>query len=178
MKPLIIEGRVFLIERNGKLIEDIDTDQIYHNKYLHITDPQEMGRYAFSNLEGYKDIGERIKRGDILIVGANFGAGSSRQHAVSCFISLGISLILGVSFGAIYKRNAINSGLPILVCPVLEKCVEEGKIKSGDIIEVNLETGEVKNKTQNNFFRCYPMGKVEKDIYLAGDLFKYGRNLS
>jgi 3-isopropylmalate/(R)-2-methylmalate dehydratase small subunit len=175
MKPLVIEGRAFLIEKNGKLIEDIDTDQIYHNKYLHITDPEEMGKYAFSNLEGYKDARERIKRGDILVVGANFGAGSSRQHAVSCFISLGVSLILGVSFGAIYKRNAINSGLPILTCPELDEYIEEGKIKTGDKLEVNLMTGEIRNKTQKITFKCHPMGKVQREIYLAGNLFKYGK---
>ena len=89
----LIKGRVWKIERDNKLIDDIDTDMIYHNKYLHIVDKNEMAKYAFSNLDGWKDFPMKARKGDLLIVGENFGCGSSRQHAVDCFISLGIALL-------------------------------------------------------------------------------------
>ncbi|MFO8034052.1 MAG: 3-isopropylmalate dehydratase, partial [Candidatus Bipolaricaulota bacterium] len=118
MREVALCGRPVLItDVGGQLIDDIDTDQIYHNAHLAVTDPQEMAQYAFGNLEGWHDFPQRAKPGDILFVGENFGAGSSRQHAVDCFIALGISAIVGRSFGAIYRRNAINSGLPLLTLP-------------------------------------------------------------
>ncbi|MFQ6084056.1 MAG: 3-isopropylmalate dehydratase, partial [Candidatus Aminicenantia bacterium] len=94
---------------------------------------------------------------------------------VDCFISLGISLIIAQSFGAIYKRNAINSGLPILSFPELEVYINQKKLETGDIIEVNLLSGEIKNVTKGINLRAKPMGQVQLDIYRAGNLFKYGR---
>ena len=166
----MIKGRVWKIEREGKLIDDIDTDMIYHNKYLHIIDKKEMGKYAFSNLEGWKEFPKKAKRGDILIVGENFGCGSSRQHAVDCFISLGIKAIIGKSFGAIYKRNAINSGLPIFEC----KDIDKADIRTGDIIEIDIETGEI-FKNGIKVAKANPMSKIQLAIYKAGNLFKYAK---
>lgn len=118
MKPRMLKGRVWMVtDEKGNRIDNIDTDMIFHNKYLYITDIKEMGKYAFSNLDGWEDFPQKAKSGDILVVGRNFGAGSSRQQAVDCFIALGISLIIGESFGAIYKRNVINSGLPLIEAP-------------------------------------------------------------
>ncbi|MFQ6618076.1 MAG: 3-isopropylmalate dehydratase small subunit 2, partial [Fidelibacterota bacterium] len=112
-KLTLIEGKAWLIrDERGVFIDDIDTDQIYHNTHLAVTEIERMGQFAFGNLKGWENFPSLSERGDILIVGKNFGSGSSRQHAVDCFKSLGISLIIGQSFGAIYKRNAINSGLP------------------------------------------------------------------
>ncbi|OYT61195.1 3-isopropylmalate dehydratase [Thermoplasmatales archaeon ex4484_30] len=173
MKPLVIKGRTWVIrDKKGKRIDDIDTDMIFHNKYLHITSMEEMGKYAFGNLEGWKDFSEKARKGDILIVGKNFGCGSSRQHAVDCFIALGIQAIVGESFGAIYKRNAINSGLPLLEC----NGIFESDLKNGEVIEINLETGLIK-KNDKEVIKAKPMSKIQMDIYQAGDLFEYGKKL-
>ena len=167
-----IKGRVWKIERDGKLIDDIDTDMIYHNKYLHIVDKKEMGKYAFSNLDGWKNFPELVRNGDILIVGENFGYGSSRQHAVDCFISLGIKAIIGKSFGAIYKRNAINSGLAIFEC----KNIDKSDIKNGDIIEIDIETGKIL-KNGRQVAKAKPMSKIQLAIYKAGNLFEYAKKI-
>jgi len=168
---MLIKGRVWKIERDGKLIDDIDTDMIYHNKFLHIIDKNEMGKYAFSNLEGWKDFPEKARKGDILIVGENFGCGSSRQHAVDCFIALGIGAIIGKSFGAIYKRNAINSGLAIFEC----REIDEADIKTGDEIEIN-QNGEIR-KEGKVVAKAKPMSKIQFEIYRAGNLFEYAKKL-
>jgi 3-isopropylmalate/(R)-2-methylmalate dehydratase small subunit len=104
---------------DGELYDDIDTDMIFHNRYLHITDLAQMGQYALDNLKGWEDFAQKAQAGDILVAGKNFGAGSSRQQAVDCFRALGIGCIVAESYGAIYKRNAINSGFPIVVLPGL-----------------------------------------------------------
>ncbi|TNF42013.1 MAG: homoaconitate hydratase family protein, partial [Bacteroidetes bacterium] len=103
-RPSQIRGRVWLIER-----DNIDTDMIFHNRYLAITDIREMGQYTFDNLEGFKNNKKRAEAGDIVIAGKNFGSGSSRQQAVDCFVSLGVQAVIARSFGAIYERNAINA---------------------------------------------------------------------
>jgi 3-isopropylmalate/(R)-2-methylmalate dehydratase small subunit len=172
-----IKGKIWvLIDKNGKLIDDIDTDQIYHNAYLYITDIKEMGKYALRNLKGWEDFSKKAKAGDVIIAGKNFGAGSSRQQAVDCFISLGISLIIAQSFGAIYKRNAINSGLPILAFPDLDKNLKD--FQTSDEIEVNLLTGEIRNLTKNLKFKADPMSKVQFEIYKAGNLFNYAKKIT
>ncbi len=175
MKSNILTGRAIVIKDNeGKAIDDIDTDMIFHNKYLHITDIQEMGQFAFDNLQGWESFAKMVKPDDVLIVGKNFGAGSSRQQAVDCFQSLGIQSIIGESFGAIYKRNAINSGMPLIIAPGI---VNE-KIETGDTMEMNLETGELNNNTKNqSLSRAAPLSKVQLDIYQAGNLFEYGKQV-
>ncbi len=171
MKPRVIRGRIWMItDSEGRRIDNIDTDMIFHNRYLYITDIEEMGKYAFSNLEGWKDFPNKAKRGDILIVGKNFGAGSSRQQAVDCFMSLGISLIIGESFGAIYKRNVINSGLPLIEAPG----IFESGLKTGDVIEVNLETGEI-FRDGKLIMKANPMSKVALEIYDHGSLLNLAR---
>ena len=167
-----IEGRVWVNEKDGKLIDDIDTDMIYHNKYLHITDKNEMAKYAFSNLEGWQDFPEKAKEGDIIIAGENFGCGSSRQHAVDCFIALGIKAIVAKSFGAIYKRNAINSGLAIVEC----KDIDKAGLKNGDVIEIDLERGDIK-KDGKTIAKAKPMSPVQAAIYRAGGLFAYAKSI-
>ncbi|MBU3929049.1 MAG: 3-isopropylmalate dehydratase large subunit, partial [Bacteroidetes bacterium] len=122
-KQDVISGRVWVIKK-----DDIDTDMIFHNRYLQITDPKEMGQYIFDNLAGYEDFAKRVKPGDIVITGKNFGAGSSRQQAVDGFATLGVQAILAESFGAIYERNAINAAFPILTY----KSLEALELKDGD----------------------------------------------
>jgi len=154
------EGRAWVIKK-----DNIDTDMIFHNRYLSITDIDEMGQYTFDNLEGFKNFAKKAKAGDIVIVGKNFGCGSSRQQAVDCFKSLGISLIIAESFGSIYERNSINSAMPIIVS---EEITE--KINDTDEIHVDFLTGEIKNKTQDKIYYAKPFSKSQLEIYKRGGL--------
>ena len=179
MEKSDISGRIWvLLDQNNKLIEDIDTDQIYHNAFLHITDVSQMGQYALGNLEGFKDFSKKARPGDILIPGRNFGAGSSRQQAVGCFISLKVGLILAPSFGAIYFRNAVNSGFPVLKCRELDDLVAKNAIETGDEIKVDFRTGKGLNVSKKTHFRVEPMSTVQLDIFKAGGLFNYGKQIS
>jgi len=160
--PIKAEGRVWVI---GK--DNIDTDMIFHNRYLSITDINEMGQYTFDNLEGYENFAKEAKKGDILIVGKNFGCGSSRQQAVDCFKSLGISVIIAESFGAIYERNAINSAMPILVAADITE-----KIDDKDELSVDFTTGKIIDKAQGKTYHAKPFSKSQLEIYRKGGLLK------
>jgi 3-isopropylmalate/(R)-2-methylmalate dehydratase small subunit len=169
-REIRLKGKIWLIaDSNNNLINDIDTDMIFHNRYLAITDINEMGKYTFDNLEGWKDFAQKAAKGDIIIVGKNFGSGSSRQQAVDCFRSLGAQAILAESFGAIYKRNAINSGLPILTI----KKIDLTKLIQRNELEINLEEG----KTSSQYIELEPFSKVQMDIYQAGNLFEFGKQI-
>jgi len=176
MAGSILSGRVWvLLDRDGRLIEDIDTDQIYHNAHLHITDIAKMGEYALGNLEGWKDFPRKVRPGDLLVAGRNFGAGSSRQQAVDCFISLEIAAILSPSFGAIYFRNAINSGFPVLRCPGVKQLIDSGILETGDEVKVHFQSGEAQIVNKNVSFHIFPMSEVQYDIFRAGSLYNYGK---
>ena len=172
-RPLQITGKCHAVRtRDGKRIDDIDTDMIFHNAHLHITDPKEMGKFAFGNLPDWEDFPIKAERGDILVVGHNFGCGSSRQQAVDCFIALGIQAIIGESFGAIYKRNAINSGWPLIEVPG----IMDSGIETGDELKINLESSTVENLTKGIKYQdVKPFSSVQRDIYLAGSLFELSR---
>ena len=173
MRDTCIRGRMWvLVDPNGRLIEDIDTDQIFHNAHLHITEISQMGVYALGNLEGWKDFSQKVKPGDLLIAGRNFGAGSSRQQAVDCFLALKVSAILAPSYSAIYFRNAVNTGFPVLRSIGLEKFVADGLLRSGDEIEIDLRTGQGRNITRNVSLPIEPMSRVQNDIFQAGTLFR------
>ncbi len=133
-----------------------------------------MGQYALDNLKGWEDFANKAQPGDIVLAGKNFGAGSSRQQAVDCFRALGIGAIVAESYGAIYKRNAINSGFPIVTLPDLTRIHDQ--FKAGDQVEVDLRTGRLVLNGQATF-QGEPFSKVQMDIYQAGDLFAYGKTL-
>ncbi len=170
-----IEGNVWVIrDSDGKPIDDIDTDMIFHNKYLAITDLNEMGKYAFCNLDGWKDFPKNARKGDILIVGENFGAGSSRQQAVDCFIALGIQAIVGESFGSIYFRNCVNAGLPVLIAPKIAR----SNVQTGDKIEINLSDGKIFDITRNiELPSAKPLTDVQRQIMSAGGLLKLAQKM-
>jgi 3-isopropylmalate dehydratase small subunit len=157
----VIEGRIWLIKK-----DNIDTDMIFHNRYLAITELKEMGQYAFDNLKGFEDFSKKAKPGDIVITGKNFGSGSSRQQAVDCFISLVIKAIVAESFGAIYERNAINAAFPIVTC----KSLPEIDLQDGDHIWINLTTGKIKNKRTGKIHMAEPFSRVQFEVYERGGL--------
>ena len=161
IKETIIEGKVWLIP-----MDNIDTDMIFHNRYLAITDIREMGQYTFDNLKGFEDFSKKVQPGDIVISGKNFGCGSSRQQAVDCFSSLGIQAIIAESFGAIYERNAINAAFPVITL----KDISELKINDGDRIKIHLKTGELENLSNNKKYYAEPFSDVQFELYQNGGL--------
>lgn len=174
MRTTRVTGRLWVLtDPAGRLYDDIDTDMIFHNRYLHITDVSLMGQYALDNLEGWKDFAKKAQPGDVILAGKNFGAGSSRQQAVDCFRALKIGAVVAESFGAIYKRNAINSGLPIVSLPGLTEMA--GQFETGAEIGVDFESGEI--TVNGKKFQAQPFSQVQMDIFRAGDLFAYGKSL-
>ncbi len=157
--PTRIKGRVWVVNQ-----DNIDTDQIYHNRHLTVTDIKEMGQFAFGNLKGWGDFPKKAQPGDIIVTGENFGAGSSRQQAVDCFKSLGIALIIAKSFGAIYFRNAVNAGLAVMRADVVND------VKDGDVIEVDLVSGEIK-LPDGREIKGRPLAPAQLAIYQRGGLF-------
>ena len=160
-KITVIEGRIWLIPK-----DNIDTDMIFHNRYLAITDVNEMGQFTFDNLKGFEDFSKKAKNGDIIISGKNFGSGSSRQQAVDCFSALGIQAIIAESFGAIYERNAINAAFPIIICKELSKL----GLNNGDSIKVDLRTGQIENLKNKKIVKAEPFSDVQLDLYQKGGL--------
>ncbi|NOR35050.1 MAG: 3-isopropylmalate dehydratase large subunit [Bacteroidales bacterium] len=161
-RPTEIEGRAWFIP-----IDNIDTDMIFHNRHLSITDIEEMGQYTFGNLAGYEDFALKVKPGDIVITGKNFGSGSSRQQAVDCFISLGVQCVLAGSFGAIYERNAINAAFPI----VSSDQIASLQVEDGDVIKLHFETGAIENLNKKIRLESSPFSDVQMEIYQNNGLF-------
>jgi 3-isopropylmalate dehydratase small subunit len=158
--PTAVKGRVWLVGE-----DNIDTDMIYHNRHLAVTNIDEMGQHCFGNLSGWEDFPKNVQEGDIVITGENFGAGSSRQHAVDCFKSLGVSAVIARSFGAIYERNAINAALPIVVADLSGL-----GLKDGDVVSVDFVKGEAKNEASGAAAPVRPFSQVQLDIYKRGGL--------
>ncbi|HHS14252.1 MAG TPA: homoaconitate hydratase family protein [bacterium] len=160
-RPVRIRGRVWVVP-----VDNIDTDMIYHNRHLAVTRLEEMGQYVFGNLKGWEDFPGRAREGDIVIIlGNNFGAGSSRQQAVDCFRSLGILAIVAVSFGAIYERNAINTGFP-----VLRADLRPLKPESGETFSVDLKKGEIIREKDGSILKGEPFSHKQMELYQRGGL--------
>jgi len=160
-KPEVLTGKVWLIDE-----DNIDTDMIFHNRHLAITNLEEMGPFTFGNLKGWEDYAQKSEPGDIVITGKNFGSGSSRQQAVDCFIALKNQAILAKSFGAIYERNAINAAFPVLVYHSLD----ELNLKSRDRIQIDLRSGKVTNLENGKETTVEPFSEVQMQIYKRGGL--------
>jgi len=161
-RPTEVEGRAWYI-----LMDNIDTDMIFHNRHLSITDIREMGQHTFGNLEGYEDFSKNVNPGDIVVCGKNFGSGSSRQQAVDCFISLGVQCVLAESFGAIYERNAINAAFPIISSADITSLL----LEDGDVIRINFETGVIQNINKKINLNTTPFSEVQMEIYQNNGLF-------
>jgi 3-isopropylmalate dehydratase small subunit len=157
-----VTGRVWVIP-----MDNVDTDMIFHNRYLSITDISEMGKYTFDNLKGFENFAREARKGDIVVAGKNFGSGSSRQQAVDCFISLGIQCIIAESFGAIYERNAINAAFPIITATDLASL----GLKRGQEVTVDFEKGEILNHSNQKTLPCTPFSEVQMEIYQNNGLF-------
>lgn len=148
--------------------DDIDTDQIYHGQYLPLTDPKEMKKHAMEFVPGFESFSQEVKPGEIIVAGKNFGTGSSREHAVVCLKKNGISCVVADSFARIFYRNAINLGFPLVECPGISKMV-----KTGDELEVDISSAEVKNLSTSKSITGHPLSGLELEITEKGGLLNF-----
>lgn len=148
--------------------DDIDTDQIYHGQYLPLTDPKEMAKHAMEFVPAMESFAQKVKPGDIVIAGKNFGCGSSREHAVVCLQENGVSCVVAESFARIFYRNAVNLGFPLLECRGISKMV-----KTGNKVEVDLETGKATNLSTKKTLKGQPPSGLELEIAEKGGLLNY-----
>ena len=157
-KPTRFTGRAWIVD-----VDNVDTDMIFHNKHLAITDLALMGQHAFGNLPGWEDFPKKVQAGDIVVTGGNFGCGSSRQQAVDCFAALGVRAIVARSYGAIYERNAINAGLPVLVADL-----RPTGLTNGQEITLDLQAGTI--AWDDGSVVADPFSQVQMEIYQRGGL--------
>lgn len=172
VKPEILEGGTNMGEvwrgKAHKFGDNIDTDIIIPARYLVTTDPEELAKHCMEPIA--PDFPRRVKPGDIIVAGENFGCGSSREHAPLAIKGLGISCVIAKSFARIFYRNAFNIGLPALECP---EAVDG--IREGDELEVNMGTGTIRNLTTGETFQAMPIPPFMRDILEAGGLISYIR---
>ena len=146
--------------------DNIDTDVIIPARYLNTSNPQELAVHCMEDID--KTFVTGVKAGDIMVADNNFGCGSSREHAPVAIKASGITCVIAANFARIFYRNAINIGLPLL-----EVGDDVAKIKAGDVLSVNLETGEILNTTTNEKIQAQPLPGFIQDIARAGGLINY-----
>ncbi len=152
--------------RAWKFDNNVDTDLIIPARYLTTSDPEELAKHAMEDADP-KWI-NKMKKGDFIVAGENFGCGSSREHAPIALKAVGVSAVIARSFARIFYRNAINIGLPIL-----ESKEAARDIKGGDQIEVNLAKGEIKNLSSKMIYKAQPFPEFMQKIIKAGGLIPY-----
>ena len=171
---------IMLIEGNIHIMGDnVDTDVIIPGRYLSLTDPKEIAKRIFEGVE--PEFVKRVKPGDIIVAGRNFGSGSSREHAVIGLKALGIAAIVAKSFARIFYRNAINVGLPIFISPQLVEFLEQMEIrgvgsfiKSTDLtIRIYAESGEIEFLDRK--FKSTALPKFIQDIIASGGIIEWAR---
>ncbi|MHA2250963.1 MAG: 3-isopropylmalate dehydratase [Candidatus Kariarchaeaceae archaeon] len=154
-------------------VDDIDTDNIFHASLLTIHEPEKIKPHIFGNLKGFESFGEENHEGKILIVGKNFGKGSTRQQAVTGFLAHKFKAIISASFGPIYYSNAVNAGLLLVEVPSLS----DFTIDDGDDLEIDIENSLIKNQSKNASQACKTIPKPVIDIMEAGGLLKLGESM-
>ena len=156
----LLRGRVH------KYGADVNTDVIIPARYLNVYEPAELAQHCMEDIDC--DFVKRVKPGDIIVAGSNFGCGSSREHAPLAIKATGVSCVIASSFARIFYRNALNIGLPILEC---EEAAN--KTKAGDTLEVDLNTGKITNITRNLTFKAKPFPDFMLELIKAGGLIEY-----
>jgi 3-isopropylmalate/(R)-2-methylmalate dehydratase small subunit len=134
------KGRVF------KYGDNVDTDVIIPARYLNSSDPAELATHCMEDID--KEFVDKVNKGDIIVANKNFGCGSSREHAPIAIKASGVSCVIAETFARIFYRNAINIGLPIIECPEAAKA-----ISAGDEVEIDFDSGEIRDLTTGDSFR-------------------------
>ena len=156
-------GRVF------KYGDNVDTDVIIPARYLNTSDPKELAAHCMEDID--LDFAKEVQEGDIIVANKNFGCGSSREHAPIAIKESGISCVIASTFARIFYRNAINIGLPILECDQAVKSIE-----AGDKLEVNFDTGVIKNLTKNEEYQGEAFPEFMKKIINSNGVIGYIKN--
>lgn len=155
-----IEGRVW------KFGDHIDTDIIIPARFLNVSDKKELARHCFADLR--PDFSEKVRQGDVIVAGSNFGCGSSREHAPLAIKESGITVIIAKSFARIFYRNAFNIGLPLL-----ESAEAAGGVEENDRISVDLTRGEISKESDGARFYARPIPDFMGEIIRSGGLVEY-----
>ena len=156
----VLEGKVW---RYG---DNIDTDVIIPARYLNTFDPKELAKHCMVDID--KDFAQKVRPGDVMVGGKNFGCGSSREHAPVAIKACGIPVIIAASFARIFYRNGINVGLPLME---IGDNVE--RIHAGDKLSVDLSSGKIRDITTGETFQATPLPGFIQDIAKAGGLIQY-----
>ena len=143
--------------------DNVDTDVIIPARCLNISDRKELASHCMEDID--KDFVNKVKPGDIMLAGFNFGCGSSREHAPMVIKESGISCVIAKTFARIFYRNAINIGLPILECEAASEA-----IANGDEVSVDFDTGMITNVTKNETYQAQPFPEFIKEIIDANGL--------
>lgn len=154
------KGKVF------KYGDNVDTDVIIPARYLNVSSGEELAKYCMIDIDA--DFVNNVKEGDIIVATKNFGCGSSREHAPLAIKCAGISCVIASTFARIFYRNAINIGLPIIECPEAAKAIE-----AGDEVEVNFDSGEIKDLTKNTSYKGQAFPPFMQKIIAAEGLVNY-----
>ncbi len=157
---MIIKGKTYKFGNN------INTDEIIPAPYLITTDIKELGKHCMDGIDS--SFITKVREGDIIVAGRNFGCGSSREHAPLAIQGCGVALVIAQSFARIFYRNCVNVGLPILISDEIYK-----SINPDDVLEADLSKGEIKNITQNKTFRVSAFPPLLQEIIKAGGLMKW-----
>lgn len=155
-----VKGNVF------KYGNDVDTDVIIPARYLNDSSEEALKAHCMEDID--QSFTAKVRNGDIIVAGDNFGCGSSREHAPLAIKASGISLVIANSFARIFYRNSINIGLPILECPDAAK-----EISAGDVVEADLSRGEIRNLTTGKTFTAQPFPDFIQEIITDGGLLKH-----
>ena len=148
-----------------KYPDNVDTDVIIPARHLNTQDAKELASHCMEDID--KDFVKKVKDGDIIVGGYNFGCGSSREHAPIAIKAAGISCVIAKTFARIFYRNAINIGLAILECPEASE-----KISDRDQVSVDFDTGVITNQTKNETYQAEPFPDFIKEIIRSGGLLK------
>ncbi len=152
-----------------KFGDDVNTDEIIPARYLNTSDAAELAAHCMEDAD--PDFMSKMRKGDVIVAGKNFGCGSSREHAPVAIKAAGISCVVAKSFARIFFRNCINTGLPIIVCPEAV-----GDAQSGDELDVDLAKGAVANLTRGKTYAVAPFPKEMQEIIEAGGLMEFVKN--
>lgn len=143
--------------------DNIDTDVIIPARYLNTPDMKELAKHCMEDID--TEFAGRVKQGDIMVGGENFGCGSSREHAPASIKAAGVDCVIAKTFARIFYRNAINIGLPIMECPEAAEAIE-----AGETVSVNFDTGVITNETKGETYQAVPFPEFIQEIISAGGL--------
>ncbi|MGX8701161.1 3-isopropylmalate dehydratase small subunit [Caproiciproducens sp.] len=143
--------------------DNVDTDVIIPARYLNTASHAELASHCMEDID--KDFVKNVKKGDIIVAAKNFGCGSSREHAPIAIQASGVSCVIASTFARIFYRNAINIGLPILECAQAAE-----NIRAGDEVEVNFDTGVIKNLSSGKSYKAQPFPPFIQNIIEKGGL--------